>query len=166
MEFNIALLKGDGIGPEIVDSTVKMIKNLKKIAPDEEILEGDFISTFFQNEDCNKLSVYIKNGDIIDYAEKCVEHFNSLSDDVIDEICHGLVESCNLSDEEFDLLELEDVREILEYCWFYELIVDVPENDGISYVVGGEGGWGEAVGFVIKDGKLAYVGDNYEEYLP
>ena len=142
-----------------------MIKNLKKIAPDEEILEGDFISTFFQNEDCNELSVYIKNGDIIDYAEKCVEHFNSLSDDVIDEICHGLVESCNLSDEEFDLLELEDVREILEYCWFYELIVDVPENDGISYVVGGEGGWGEAVGFVIKDGKLVYVGMDYEDYL-
>ena len=165
MEFNIALLKGDGIGPEIVDSTVKMIKNLKKIAPDEEILEGDFISTFFQNEDCNELSVYIKNGDIIDYAEKCVEHFNSLSDDVIDEICHGLVESCHLSDEEFDLLELEDVREILEYCWFYELIVDVPENDGISYVVGGEGDWGEAVGFVIKDGKLVYVGMDYEDYL-
>ena len=143
-----------------------MIKNLEKIAPDEEILEGDFISTFFQNEDCNELSVYIKNGDIIDYAEKCVEHFNSLPDDVIDEICHGLIESCHLSDEDFELPELKDVREILDYCWFFELDVDEPENDdSISYVVGGEGEWGEVVGFVIKDNKLVYVGMDYEEYL-
>lgn len=143
----------------------KLIKNLEKIAPDEEILEGTFTSKVFLNDNTDELVVCLRNGDIIDYAEKCVEHFNSLSDDVIDEICHGLIESCHLSDEEFELPELENVRDILEYCWFCDMTVDVPESDSISYTVGGEGEWGEVVGFVIKDGVLAYVGIDYEEYL-
>lgn len=143
----------------------KIIKNLEKVAPDEEILEGNFISRIFINEDGNELFVYIRNSNIIDYAEKCIEHFNSLSDDLIDEICHGLIESCHLSDEDFELPELENVREILEYCWFTSMIVDVPEDDEISYVIEGEGDWGEVVGFVIKNGTLAYVGADYEEYL-
>lgn len=142
-----------------------MIENLELLAPDEEILEGTFRSNFFRNEDVNELSVYIRNGKIIDYAEKCIEHFNSLSDDVIDEICHGLIESCHLSDEDFELPELENVRDILQYCWFTSMTVDVPEDDGISYVIEGEGDWGEVVGFVIKNGSLAYVGVDYEEYL-
>lgn len=142
-----------------------IIKNLEKVAPDEEIMEGDFISKIFSGEDGNELSVYIRNGDIIEYAEKCVKHFNSLSDDMIDEICHGLIESCHLSDEDFELPEVEDVREILEYCWFNSMTVDVPEDDGISYVIEGEGEWGEVVGFVIKNGTLAYVGFDIEEYL-
>lgn len=137
----------------------KLIKNLTKIAPDEEVMEGTFTSEFFSSDEGNELAVNLRNGDILDYAEKCVEHFNSLPDDVIDKICEGIIESC---EEEY---ELENVRDILEYCWFYDLTVDVPENDGISYVVGGEGEWGEVVGFVIKDGTLAYVGVDYEEYL-
>lgn len=144
----------------------KVIKNLEKIAPDEEILEGTFTSRFFSSDEGNELIVCIRNDEIIDYAEKCIEHFNNISDNVIDEICHGIIESCHLSDdEEFELPELENVRDILEYCWFTSMTVDVPENDSISYVIEGEGEWGETVGFVIKDGTLAYVGEDYEEYL-
>lgn len=145
----------------------ELIKNLEKISPDEEIMEGDFKSLIFKGEDDNnEFSVYIRNQSLIDYAEKCIEHFNSLSDDMIDEICHGLIESCHLSDDEdFELPELENVREILEYCWFSSMTVDVPEDDEISYLIEGEGDWGEAVGFVIKNSTLAYVGDDYEEYL-
>lgn len=143
----------------------KIIKNLTLTAPDEEIMEGTFTSNFFRNDDGNELSVYLRNGEIIDYAEKCIEHFNSLSDDVIDEICHGLIESCHLSDEDFELPELETVRDILEYCWFTSMTVDIPKNEKISYLIEGEGEWGEVVGFVIKNGSLAYVGDDYYEYL-
>lgn len=143
-----------------------MIKNLNKVDSDSEIMEGTFKSNFFRNEDVNELSVYIRNGEIIDYAEKCIEHFNSLSDDVIDEICHGLIESCHLSDDEdFELPELEDIRYIFDYCWFISMTVDIPEDDKISYVIEGEGDWGEVVGFVIKNGSLDYVGADYEEYL-
>lgn len=137
----------------------KLIKSLEKIAPDEEILEGTFISRFFSSDEGNELIVCIRNGEIIDYAEKCIEHFNSLTDDVIDKICEGIIESC---EEEY---ELENVRDILKYCWFYNIAVDVPENDSISYTVGGEGEWGEVVGFAIKDSTLAYIGADYEEYL-
>lgn len=144
----------------------KLIKSLKKVSPDSEIMEGTFTSKFFKNEDSYELSVYMENSSLIDYAEKCIEHFNSLSDNVIDEICHGLIKSCHLSDDEdFELPELENVRNILEYCWFTSMTVDVTENDGISYVIEGEGDWGEVVGFVIKNGNLAYVGDEFEEYL-
>lgn len=143
-----------------------MIENLDKITPDEEIVEGTFTSRFFRNDEGNELVVCLRNGDIIDYAEKCIEHFNSMTDDMIDEICHGLIESCHLSDyEEFELPELKNVRDILEYCWFTSMAVDVPKDDKISYVIEGEGDWGEVVGFVIKDGNLAYVGTDYEESL-
>lgn len=141
----------------------KIIKNLELISPDEETLEGTFTSNFFRNEDSNELLVCIENSSLIEYAEKCIEHFNSLSDDMIDQICHGLIESCHLSDEDFELPELENVRDILEYCWFTALAAI--EDDGISYVIEGEGEWGETVGFVIKNDNLAYVGVDYEEYL-
>lgn len=143
----------------------ELIKNPEEYAPDEEILEGNFISRIFINEDGNELFVYIRNSNIIDYAEKCIEHFNSLSDDMIEEICHGLIESYHLSNDDFELPELANVREILEYCWFTSMIVDVPEDDGISYIIAGESDWGEVVAFIIKNGALAYVGADYEKYL-
>lgn len=140
----------------------ELIKNLSANLPDGSILEGTFTSRIFRNENSAEMLIYFNS---LDYAEDCIEHFNSLSDDVIDEICHGLIESCHLSDEDFELPELENVRDILEYCWFTSMTVDVPEDDGISYVIEGEGDWGEVVGFVIKNGILAYVGVDYEEYL-
>lgn len=142
-----------------------MIENLDYFAPDEKIMEGTFTSRFFKNEDSYKLSVYIRNGKIIDYAEKCIEHFNSMPDDMIDEICRRIIKSLKLIGADFELPEIENVREILEYCWFTSMIVDIPEDDGISYVIEGEGDWGEVVGFVIKNGTLAYVGVDFEEYL-
>ncbi|MDE5770035.1 MAG: hypothetical protein K2I06_00185 [Ruminococcus sp.] len=137
----------------------KLIKSLKKIAPDKEIMEGTFTSKFFKNEYSYKLSVYMENSSLIEYAEKCIEHFNSLSDDMIDEICHGLIESCHLSDVDFELPELENIRDILDYCWFTSLVTI--EDDGIYYLVEGEGDWGEEVGFVIHNDNVNYVGYDY-----
>ena len=140
-----------------------IIKNII-VVDDEGTLEGTFTSEIFPNDETQEMTVYIRNKSLMDYAEKCINHFNNI--DMIDEICYGLIESCHLSDcEDFELPELEDVRDILNYCWFTTLSVDKPENDGISYTVEGEGDWGEVVGFVIKDSSLAYVGQDYEEYL-
>lgn len=143
-----------------------MIKDLRLIDPSMGIAGGSFKSKIFKNENNDELSVCLRNLSLADYAEKCIEHFNSMTDDMIDEICHGLIESCHLSDyEEFELPELENVRDILKYCWFVELIVNIPENAELSYLVEGEGDWGEIIGIVIKDGNPAYVGADYEEYL-
>lgn len=138
----------------------KLIKNLEKIATNEEILEGTFTSKFFKNDDSYEFLVYMENSSLTDYAEKCINHFNSMPDSMIDEICLGLIKSCHLSDaEDFELPELENVRDILNYCWFTSLVTI--EDDGIYYLVEGEGDWGEAVGFVIHNDNVNYVGDDY-----
>lgn len=137
-----------------------MIENLASCTLATDDLVGEFRSRIFKdyNSDYDYITIYL-TVKTIEYAEKCVEHFNSLPDDVINEICQGLIESCT---EEY---KLENVRDILEYCWFVELIVDIPENDKISYFVEGAGEWGKIIGIVIKNNSLAYVGTDYLKYL-
>ncbi len=144
-----------------------MIENLKPFAPGEKIMEGTFISRIFKNDGDDRLSVLFDDDTIKEYAEKCIEHFNNMPDEMVDLICSGIIKCAEAGglDEEFELPEIENVRDILEYCWFTTMTVDISENDGISYVIEGEGDWGEVVGFVIKNGNLAYVGDEFEEYL-
>ncbi len=136
-----------------------MIKDLRLIDPPMGIAGGSFKSKIFKNENSDELSVCLRNLSLADYAEKCIEHFNSMPDDMIDEICQGLIESCT---EDY---KLENVRDILKYCWFFELIVDIHESDSISYFVEGAGDWGKIIGIVIKNSALAYVGVDYAKYL-
>lgn len=82
---------------------------------------------------------------------------------MIDEICTQLWE--NVKDE-FTLLKINDVREILNYCWFEALYVDmINDDDEIAYAVEGEGDWGTEVGFVIRDNKVIYAGVDYLDYI-
>lgn len=140
----------------------ELIKNLSANLPDGSILEGTFTSRIFRNENSAEMLIYFNS---LDYAEDCIEHFNSMTDDIIDEICQRIIKSLKLIGADFELSEFENVRDILNYCWFTSMTVDVTEDDGISYVIEGEGDWGEVVGFVIKNGSLAYVGTDIEEYL-
>lgn len=140
----------------------ELIKNLSANLPDGSILEGTFTSRIFRNENSAEMLIYFNS---LDYAEDCIEHFNSMTDDIIDEICQRIIKSLKLIGADFELSEFENVRDILNYCWFTSMTVDVTEDDGISYVIEGEGDWGEVVGFVIKNGSLAYVGADIEEYL-
>lgn len=130
--------------------------------------EGIFTSKFFCNDKNNhELSIAIQDESVADYAEKCVESFNSLTDDTIDKICKGIIKCAKHSgDEDFKSREFNDPRDILEYCWFTMVYVGVPQNPShISYVVEGEDDWGEEVGFAVKNDKLAYVGVDYFDYL-
>ena len=68
-----------------------------------------------------------------------------------------------LDSRDFELPELETAREILEYCWFTTLIA-VNSGNGISYIMEGEGEWGEVIGFVIRNGELVYVGTDYFDF--
>lgn len=93
-----------------------------------------------------------------------------MSDDMVDEICRGVVKCCEKGSisKNFELPEIKKAKDILDYCWFHELTVNTPENDEISYLVEGAyfmGGWGEIIGIVIKNGKLRYVGTNYGKYF-
>ena len=102
-------------------------------------------------------------------AEKCVDSFNSLSESVINEICQKLI-SCAQErdglDEEFELPALDNPLDILDYCWFMALYVDMKSiGDEIAYAVEGEGEWGENIGFVIKNDSVVYVGADYLEHM-
>ncbi|MDE5556622.1 MAG: hypothetical protein K2J32_02835 [Ruminococcus sp.] len=143
----------------------ELIKNISANLPDGSILEGNFTSRIFRNENSAEMLIYFNS---LDYAEDCIAHFNSMPDDMIDEICHGLIESCQEDysvNKDFKLPEPENIRNILNYCRFNTMTVYKMKNDSINYAVSGESDWRKFVGFVIKDGTLVYVGFEYEEYL-
>ncbi len=132
--------------------------------------EGEFISSFFRNEDDNKLLLFAKR-DLSDYkqcAEKCVIAFNSLPDSVIDEICEKLIACAKDGGiaEDFRLPHIDNPREIMKYCWFYSLYVNMKDKDDVvSYAVSGEGDWGEEVGFFVRNDTVEYVGTDFFDYL-
>lgn len=134
--------------------------------------EGRFNSSFFRNdENEDELIVYANsdNPDFMECAEKCVDAFNNLLEPVINGICQKLI-SCaqegNGIDEEFELPALENPLDILNYCWFMALYVDMEsQDDDIAYAVEGEGEWGENIGFVIKNDRVVYVGADYLDYM-
>lgn len=125
---------------------------------------GTFKSRIFKNEDEDILFICLEKSGYEDYAEKCVDMLNSLDNDTVDEICRGIIKCAEEGslDEDFELPELENIRDILDYCWFTTVYVSAPEDESsISFTAEGEGEWGEAVGFVFKNGRLAYVGTDY-----
>lgn len=101
-------------------------------------------------------------------AERCVEAFNNLSEPVIDEICNEILncaKECGM-DEEIELPAPDKALDILNFCWFTTLYVNMlSEDDEIAYVVEGEGDWGDVVGFAVKNNKVIYVGTDYFDYM-
>lgn len=130
--------------------------------------EGHFKSSFFRNDENTDEFIIYANSDNTDFkecAEKCAEAFNHLSDTVINEICNGLI-GCAEENGEFELPSLGNPAEILNYCWFVALYVDMESIDGeIAYAVEGEGEWGENIGFVINNNRVVYVGTDYLSYM-
>ncbi len=133
----------------------------------DDMWEGSFQSRILRNEaNQSELFVCIQNPDDADYAEHCTEHCNALPDSMLDAICMGLMKCAAQGgmEEDFELPEFDNVRDILQYCWFTTLYVSTSEHEsGISYIAEGEGEWGEVIGFVIRSGELAYVGTEYFE---
>ncbi len=132
--------------------------------------EGEFSSKVFCNEDGEELSVYANSevADFVECAEKCVETFNNLSEAVVNEICKKIIECAKEGglDEEFELPALDSPLDILNYCWFQALYVDMgSKDDEIAYAVEGEGEWGESIGFYINNGSVVYAGTDYLDYM-
>lgn len=129
--------------------------------------DGVFISKFFRNdENIDELTLCVNtvNPDFKECSEKCVEAFNNLSESVINEICEKLINCAK--NEEFELPALDNALDILNYCWFFVLYVDMrSKDDEIAYIVEGEGEWGNVVGFVINNDTVVYVGADYFDYM-
>ncbi len=136
---------------------------------EEGFCEGSFKSSFFRDdENGDELSVGLQSPDLIECAEKCVEAFNNLTESQISEICEEIIKCAKEGgiDEEFELPAIENALDILNYCWFTGLYVNMlSKEDEISYVVEGEGEWGEVIGFVVENNKVIYVGTDYFDYM-
>lgn len=138
-----------------------MIENLAPCTLATDDLVGEFRSRIFKDykSDYDYITIYL-TVKTIEYAEKCVEHFNNMPDEMVDAICKGVIKS---STKEY---EPENVRDILKYFCFDVMYTLDSENDGISYVVEGAGECSKkAIGIVIKNGSLVYVGTDYLKYL-
>ena len=136
---------------------------------EEGVCEGSFKSNFFRDdENSNILSVGVQRPDLIACAEKCVEAFNNLTESEINEICKGIINCAKEDgiDEKFELPAIENALDILNYCWFTTLYVNMlSQEDEIAYVVEGEADWGNVIGFVVNSNKVIYVGTDYFDYM-
>jgi len=110
----------------------------------------------------------------LEYAEKCAEAMNSMSEDLIDAICRAAKKYCidfldaigGASLNEIDLTipvdENTPPQEMLKCFEAGSLIVDVPEDPSrIGYQLSGNCDWEEEHGIEIDilDGKLVYLGE-------
>lgn len=139
----------------------------------DEMAEGRFQGNIICGEDRDDLTIYIDGvasgrfEEMKEYAEKCAVFLNTIPNYMIDEICTGISESTKEVglNKDFVMPELADVRGILDYCWMTTVYVaGAPDKDDeISFIVEGEGNWGEVIGFVILRGELYYVGVEYME---
>jgi hypothetical protein len=98
-----------------------------------------------------------------DYAEKCVNHFCTLPNNMINNICSAIIrciEKFGGINEDFNLSNLKNPKDILKYCWFTTMYIENPLEDEtqIGYSIEGESDWGEVVQIAIKDNSILYVG--------
>ena len=115
------------------------------------------------------------NDDVpIEYAERCAESMNSLSDELIDAICRAAKRYCldfldaigGADENDIDLTvpvnENTPPLEMLKCFEVGSLIVDVPEDSArVGYQLSGNCDWEEEHGIeiVILDDKLVYLGE-------
>ncbi len=136
---------------------------------EEGVCEGSFKSKFFRDdENSDVLNIGVQSPDLIECAEKCVEAFNNFTEYEINEICKEIINCAKEGsiNEGFELPTLENALDILNYCWFTTLYVNMlSQEDEISYVVEGEGDWGDVIGFVVNNNKVIYVGTDYFDYM-
>lgn len=139
---------------------------------EEEFYEGSFkikSKLFCDDENGGELDIGCAgHPDLIECAEKCAEAFNNLTESQITQICKEIINCAKEggANEDFELPALENALDILNYCWFTTLYVNMlSQEDEIAYVVEGEGEWGEVIGFVVNNNKIVYVGIDYLDYM-
>ena len=136
---------------------------------EEGVCEGSFKSKFFRDDEGgDELSIGVQGPELSECAEKCVESFNSLTEAQIIELCREIINCAKEggTNEAFELPALDNALDILNYCWFTMVYVNMlSKEDEIAYVVEGEGDWGEVIGFAVQNDKIIYVGTDYFDYM-
>lgn len=99
----------------------------------------------------------------IEYAEKCVEHLNKFSSDIIELLCDAALKYCfEFSDSVGEEVpELREKRDILKYIYPQVLIIDEAEDESkIGYHMECNCEWEIEHGleFTILDDEILYLG--------
>ncbi len=128
--------------------------------------DGVLEATFYCKRCDDDLALTADPGVDEKYVKKCVEHYNKLSNDLIDKICDALCRYCESvrekAGDDFDEDIPEDVkgRDILDYCAPVSLNIEAPPSPGIiGYSIEGECDWDpeHGVQIIIRDDKLILV---------
>ena len=139
-----------------------MIKNIRS---DKKISSGNFT---YRNG--AEMKVFFPNN-IKEYAEKCVQHFNNLSDTEMNELYSGIITSyeeykkVNIrTARKLILPELKNKSDILSYCTFESMEISGQYDENPSYFIHAKSDWGY-IKIIIIDGWKPCVFNN-KEYKP
>ena len=135
---------------------------INDIRDDRGTAVGGFHSALF---DCDMQAMLI--GADIEYAEKCADYFNNMSEDMIDGLKKYTLRYCEdfrrfFDEESPDVPENVTADEIFSYVSPQVLIITAPKKpDKIAFSVEFTCRWEREHGmeWVIRDGKILYVGD-------
>lgn len=139
---------------------------------DEYYQNGTFASVLFQRQ----IPIHIDPEADMAYAEQCVEHFNHLSDQMIDQFCKMAIAYCEFMREEW--AEFEDIypdiveaiqreipkrlhgREVLSFLTTPEMYIEPPEETISGYTISSACIWEpeHALDWIIRGNKNLYAG--------
>lgn len=139
---------------------------------DEYFRNGTFASVLFQRA----IPVHIDPEVDMAYAKQCVEHFNHLSDQMIDKFCEMAIAYCEFMRKEWKEFEdvypdiVEDIqreipeklhgREVLAFLTTPEMYIEPPEEAVCGYSISSACVWEpeHALDWIIRGDKILYVG--------
>ena len=131
-------------------------------------LEGKFDSLLFKCEATIEISV--DEGTTEEYAEKCVQHFNSLNNEMIEKIKEWVnkfyLYTLDEIDEEFaeeikeNMLDYKGKENILEYLSNLHMYVFYPKDDRIGYNIECDCPWEpeQQCSIIIRENEVLYIG--------
>lgn len=132
-----------------------MIKNIRKT---DYGIEGEMKFLLFDQE----IGVMMDEEVSEEYAISCAEYLNSLSEELIDQLCEASIAYCREFCEDVgeEIPEINGTRDILKYIQPRSLIIEVPKNEQIVFHMELNCDWEIEHGleWTIKDGKVMYVG--------
>lgn len=141
-----------------------MINNIEK---KDDIFNVGFIESKLFNR---KMEVWIENTVDIDYAEKCVNNFQLLSNETIDKICERISAYHKFMLEEWNEEFVAEINEkvpcevsgrnILKYIENPSIFIFPPEGEGIGYIIDGKCEWEpeHGISIILLDNKIIDVG--------
>ena len=116
------------------------------------------------------IAVYLDFDVSLAYAEKCIEHLESLSDDIINAFCSGAVRYCESFRDLFDELEIDipdgiSGRDILRYIEPKAIIIEKPLDDDPAFHMECACAWEveHALEWSVRGNTVLFVGEFGDE---